>query len=149
MEKVPPAHPSIKCHSNTADRGISIFYNITFFQVVSFSQRVCVGIYIYVSKHAEWQRPPVTCLSSQREGGRLCLHLVIFHCCRFSPPWQAFCFLHDRGSAKVWNIYEGLQDGAPFQGLPLWLRIRAFSLVLNNSCRESICLVRIFFIYLM
>lgn len=111
----------------------------------------CVGIDIYESEHAEWQRSTVSWVSSQGEGVHLCLYPkpVIFHSCRFSPQWQAFYFLHDRGSAKVWNIYEGVRDGAPFQDLPLWLRIRAFSSALNNSCRESICLVRFFFFYLM
>lgn len=50
---------------------------------------------------------------------------IIFHSCRFSP--QSFSFLLVSACARVWNIYEGARDGAPFKDLPLWLWIRAFS----------------------
>lgn len=106
---------------------------------------------IYQSAPAGWQWSTVTLLFKQ--GKRTSLPIPKTSCFPFLQVFhslpQPFCFLHDRLSAKAWNIYEGVRDGTPFQDLPLWLWIRAFSSALNNSCSESICLVRFSFSYLM
>lgn len=148
--KIPPAHPSILCYSVMlvaiiAATGYSMFKNVAFFWVGSF----CVwrvGIDIYESEHPKGQRSTVTWLSSQGERGYICLYPkpVIFHYCRFSPQagflrlaWPKLC----QGLKYIW----GVAGRRAFQDHPLWPRIRAFSSALNNSCRESICLVRFFF----
>lgn len=123
MEKLALAHLSVKCHSvmftTKGDKSILIRYGMTLFQVVSLSYHVCcAGIYIYGSKHVEWQSSAVFQATERGSATAYIQRKFISHGCRFSPP-RLSPFLHDRGSAKVWNIDEGLQDGAPFQGPPI------------------------------
>lgn len=101
--------------------------------------RVCFET--YRCENAELQRSTVNCLYSQRAGTSQSFSMTA----GLTPEWQDLYLLHDGGSAKVWNIYEVVWDGTPFQNLPLWFWISAFSSALNNSYRESICLVRFFF----
>lgn len=140
MEKIPSAHPSILCSSLMLlqQKQALLFFKTWLpskWDHFHFACMLCRHRYL-CTRTCRLDFP-----AKERKGIFASTRNVIFHCCRFSPQ---FCFLHDSSSAKLWNIYEGFQDGAPFQDLPLWLRIRAFSLVLNNSCRESICLVRFF-----
>lgn len=65
MKKLALAHLSVKCHSvmftTKGDKSILIRYSMTLFQVVSLSYHVCcAGIYIYGSKHVEWQSSAVS-----------------------------------------------------------------------------------------
>lgn len=133
-----------------ADIGSSIFSSAASFSIF---QSFTFSVYIILGLSSKWTctvpkiNSNLTFPSRREQEG-------IFVCTSnpslpitagFPYSVTTFYFLHDRGCAKVWNIYEGVQDGAPFQDLPLWLGIRAFSSALNNSCSESICLVRFIF----
>lgn len=126
----PPAHPSISCY---CCRSSPLYFKT--FHVGSFS--LCVLVFMEVSINRKLTFQP---------GGGIFLPLPktsLFPFLQVFPTvpgflllaWQRLC----QGLKYIWR---GVRDGAPFQDLPLWLRIRAFSSALNNSCTESICLVR-------